>query len=339
MQVFLVPNLFEPVGQKRPCVLGTLGVPGAKLQIVHIATELVQAAHRAAGQYRREGRRKQGFKQTELVLAGKHTQRTQCLMANAALGVGNGAQKGRVVVVVGPQAEPGAQIANLSAVKKALAARHLVRNIGFAQRFLKRLGLVVGAVEHRKVFELAVLGAGLGQGALDPQALDARHRALGLMLLVVGVNHPHRFAFAQVAPQVFGKQLRVGADHVVRRAQNCRGRAVVLLQLHHFERGKVQWQLFKVVQRGPAPAVDRLVVVAHGGKAGVAVQVRGAAAVRLAAHQQIEHLVLGGIGVLVFIHQHMAHARLPLGANVRMFAQQLERQADQVVKVHALVGA
>jgi hypothetical protein len=52
----------------------------------------------------------------------------------------------------------------------------------------------------------------------------------------------------------------------------------------------------------------------------------------------LEHLVLGGVGVLVFVHQHMAHLGLPALAHLGVVGQQLERHADQVVKVHALVS-
>jgi hypothetical protein len=90
--------------------------------------------------------------------------------------------------------------------------------------------------------------------------------------------------------------------------------------------GKVQRQAPQVVQRGAAPAIDRLVVVAHRGEAGAR------------ADQQLQHFILRGIGVLVFVHQHVAELRLPLLAHFRMVAQQLQRQADQVVEVHALVG-
>jgi hypothetical protein len=51
----------------------------------------------------------------------------QGLVANAAFGRGDGAQKGRVVIVVDPQAKPGAQVADFGAVKKAGARPTLCR--------------------------------------------------------------------------------------------------------------------------------------------------------------------------------------------------------------------
>ena len=70
-----------------------------------------------------------------------------------------------------------------------------------------------------------------------------------------------------------------------------------------------------------------MVVVAHRGESA------------FVAHQVFQHLVLRGVGVLVFVHQHVPHLRLPFGAHVWVVLQQFERQANQVVKVHRLKGA
>ena len=156
--------------------------------------------------------------------------------------------------------------------------------------------------------------------------LDAADGALGLVFFVVALDHLDRLTFAQVAPQSLLIQLGVQRDHVVGRPQDGAGRAVVLFQRDHFELRIVLRQALEVVQRGAAPAVDGLVVVAHGGED---------AAI---AHQQLEHVVLGGVGVLVFIDQHMAQVALPLGAHVLVLGQQFHRQADQVIEVDRLVG-
>ena len=250
-------------------------------------------------------------------------------MSDAAFRCGDGAQKSRVVVVVDPEPKPGAQVLDFGTVEKAGAARDLVGNVRLAQGFLERLGLVVGAVQHGKVPQFLKLRP-TGADAAGAQALDARHGAFGFVVFAVGIDHAHRLAFAQVAPQVLREQLGVGADHVVGGAQDGAGGAVVLFQLDDLERGEVQRQAFEVVQRGAAPAVDRLVIVAHRRKT----RLSG----RLAADQQLEHFVLRGVGVLVFIDQHMADQALPFLAHGFMVLQQFERQADQVVEINALVG-
>ena len=113
---------------------------------------------------------------------------------------------------------------------------------------------------------------------------------------------------------------------MVGRAQDSAGGAVVLLQRDDLQSRIVLRQALEVVDGGATPAVDALVVVAHGGKR------------RVLAHQGLEQFVLHGVGVLVFIHQQVAEAVLPLAPGLGIGAQQLERQADQVVEVHRLVG-
>ena len=103
-----------------------------------------------------------------------------------------------------------------------------------------------------------------------------------------------------------------------------------MLQLDDAELRKVLRQFFQVIERGAAPAVNALVVIAHGGEA--------RAAGIGPAHQQLEQFVLDSVGVLVFVHQHMAQRLLPFLAHLGVVLQELERQGDQVVKVHALVG-
>jgi len=186
---------------------------------------------------------------------------------------------------------------------------------------------VVGAVQHTKIFPLPVLAACCLQRAFSAQTLDACHHALGLVLFAVTVHDAHRLALAQFAEQRFRKELGVRADDIVGGPQDGAGRAVVLLQLHHLQVRKVLRQFFQVVQRRAAPAVDRLVVIAHGGQPAPR------------AHQQLQHFVLRGVGVLVFIDQHMTQRSLPLAAYRFMVLQQLQRHADQIVKVHALIGA
>jgi hypothetical protein len=102
--------------------------------------------------------------------------------------------------------------------------------------------------------------------ACRAQRLDARHRALGLVLLAVALQHAHRLAVAEVAPQLLLEELRVGRDHRVGRAQDVAGAAVVLLQRDDLELRVVLRQPLQVVDGGAAPAVDALVVVAHGGE-------------------------------------------------------------------------
>ena len=247
-------------------------------------------------------------------------------MANAALGAGDGAQESRVVIVVDPQAKPCAQIFDFCAVKKTLPARDFVGNLRASQSFLKRLGHVVGAVQNCKLFELSELRAPAAHSSACTQRLNARHCTLSLVFFVVSVHHAHRFTFTQLRKQSFGEQFGVGCNHVVGRAQDGTGRAVILLELDQFQIWKVLRQTLQVVQGGAAPAVNRLVIISHCRKA------------RTRPYQMFQNLVLRGIGVLVLVHQHMAHGRLPMFAFLWKLHQQLQGQTNQVVKIHTLIS-
>ncbi len=85
-------------------------------------------------------------------------------------------------------------------------------------------------------------------------------------------------------------------------------------------------QLLQILDVGAAPAVDRLVVVAHCRKLGTD------------TGQQLEQLVLAGVGILIFIDQQVAQAVLPFLGDLRMLGEQLHRQADQIVEIHRLIS-
>ena len=244
-------------------------------------------------------------------------------MANATLGCGHRAQEGGVVVVVDQQAQPCAQVLDFGAVEVTLAAADLVGNLRGAQLLLKDPGLVVGAVEHRKVAELQRSAAAAATAA---QALDAGHRAFGLVLFTVALQQANWVAFAQVGPQLLVKDLGVARDHRVGRPQDAAGAAVVLFQRNDLQRGKVLRQTLQVFNGGAAPAVDALVVVAHSGE------------VLACARQGLEQFVLHGVGVLVLVDQDVVELRLPFGAGFVVALQHHQRQLDQVVEVHGLEG-
>ena len=85
----------------------------------------------------------------------------------------------------------------------------------------------------------------------------------------------------------------------------------------------------KVVQSGTPPAVNGLIVIAHSGE--FCPLIFGV------AHQVFEQLVLGNIGVLVFIHQEVIDLFVPALCDIRKASHQLQRQAQKIIKINALV--
>ena len=101
-------------------------------------------------------------------------------------------------------------------------------------------------------------------------------------------------------------------------------RAIVLLELHHACLGEVLLEVEDVLDVRAAPAVDRLVVIAHDHKVLV---LRG---------KQVRDLVLDVVRVLVLVHADVAEALLVLLEHLRTGAQQLERSHQKVVEVHGV---
>ena len=259
-----------------------------------------------------------GLEQADVALAGVFAQQLEGLRTDAASGRGGGADEGRIVVVVGQQAQVGAQVLDLGTVEERLAAGDLIGDVLFAKHLLDDPRLVVAAVEHGEVRPF--------QALLEAGCLNALDDGFGFVLVVVAGQHLERIALAQGRPQRLGVELGVLGDEGVGRVQDGAGGAVVLLQLDDGEVGKVLPQALEVLQRGAAPAIDGLVVVAHGGQA------------RAVAHQLLQERVLRHVGVLVLVHQEVAQLFLPEATGFLVLAQQLERQADQVVEVHRLVA-
>ena len=240
------------------------------------------------------------LEQADLALAGVFAERLQRLRADAAPRGGGGADERRVVVLVGQQPQVGAQVLDLGLVEERLPAGDLVGDLLLAQHLLDDARLVVAAVEDGEV--------GKGAALLELGGLQAHHHRLGLVLVVVAGDHLDRVAEAERGPQPLGVQLGVVVDQRVGGSQDGAAGAVVLLELDHLQLRIVVGQAPQVLQGRAAPAVDRLVVVAHRGEA-VAF-----------ADQFPQQLVLGGVGVLVFVDQEVAQ---PLAPQLRALAASL----------------
>ena len=120
--MLFVINVFQPLQQQCQRGFAALCVFGAVLQIVDLVAKGLQAVDRALRQDADQRMAEHRLKHADSVKGGELAQLLQRGVAYAALGRGDAAQKRRVVVVVHPQAQPGAQVADFGAVKKALAA-------------------------------------------------------------------------------------------------------------------------------------------------------------------------------------------------------------------------
>ena len=226
-------------------------------------------------------------------------------------------QEGVVVVRVDQQAEVAHQVLHLLAGEEAGAAGQAIGNLVVLQLQLHQLGLVVAAVEDGEVAVRALGAQVLGE--------DFQCHPLALGLLVARADHADLVAMAHFRPQLLLEHVGVVGDEDVGALEDAAGGAVVLLQHHYLQGRVVLLQQHQVFRTRAAPGVDRLVVVADHGE------------LVAHAHQHLHQQVLAGIGVLVFVHQQVADAVLPLLEDVGVFLEELDRQQDQVVEVHRVV--
>ena len=135
----------------------------------------------------------------------------------------------------------------------------------------------------------------------------------GARFLLVVPEPPDRdlLAEAHVGVQRLAEAAGIVGDEVGGGAENVTRRAVVLLEPDDLGAGKVFLEAQDVVDLRPAPAIDRLVVVAD------------AANVARPLGQEPQPEILHDVGVLVFVDQDVAEAAVILRENVRVPLQDL----------------
>jgi hypothetical protein len=106
--------------------------------------------------------------------------------------------------------------------------------------------------------------------------------------------------------------------------EDVRRGAVVALQPDDACAGEVLLEAQDVVDLGPAPAIDRLVVVAD------------AADVAVALGQQAQPQILRHVGVLILVHQHVLELLLVLGQHAFVVLEQAKGFEQQVAEVHGV---
>ena len=183
---------------------------------------------------------------------------------------------------------------------------------------LQQPRLKVASVKHRKIAPLGFF--------LDAPSEHLAGHSLGFGLLMAVHHHANRRAVTHLRPQGFVVDVGVVGNQRVGGAQYRAGRAVVLLQLDDFQAREILPQGDQVFRPCAPPGVNRLVVVADHGKGGAF------------GHQQLYQQVLGDVGVLVLIHQHIVDFSPPAGQRFRVTLQEHHGQQNQVVEIHRVVG-
>ena len=209
--------------------------------------------------------------------------------------------------------EIGDRVLDLGPLVEARAADHPVGHALPHEQVLEHAGLRVHPVEDRDVGRARTRVDRLGDLAGDEP---------GLGVLVVGLDHPHREAGAEVRPEPLRLSVRVAVDDVVRGVEDRLRRAVVLLERDDVRPGEVVLELGDVSDVGAAERVDRLVLVADHGD------------VPVALGEQRHEPELGVVRVLVLVDHDVAPPVLPGRPRLLVVLEQEHGAHDQVVEVH-----
>ena len=165
----------------------------------------------------------------------------------------------------------GQRVLDLAPLVEPRPADELVADAVAEERLLDRAGLRVHPVHHGHVLgpepgRLVVVrapGEPRAAPGLPDQALDLAGDPLGLLLLVERLEPLDRHAALVLGPELLVGPPLVARDHGVGRVEDQLRRAVVLLELDDRRVRVVALEVEDVLDVRPAPAVDRLVVVAH----------------------------------------------------------------------------
>ena len=177
-----------------------------------------------------------------------------------------------------------------------------------------------GAHENGHIIKAhRIAPAGAARHRLDLLADPAR-----LLLAVPMADQPDLFALGFGSPKLFAQTVRIARDHAGRGGQNMRGRAVILLKPHHMRSGKILFKPQDIAHFGAAPAVDRLIVIAH------------AADVFMRPRQKPQPQILRHIGVLVFVHEDIFEPTLILPQHVVVGLKNCHHMQEQIAKIHGV---
>src|SRR6185437_14270540 len=219
---------------------------------------------------------------------------------------------GGIVVPIRHQPQIRERVFYLRALEEPQAAIDLVWNAAGDERFLERTRLSVGSVQHRDV--AAPIASG---DIVDDTASDE----LRLVPLVEGGVDLDGQAGLTVSPQRLAQTAGVVCDQPIGGGQDRRGGAVVLLQPVEFRAGVVPAELLQILHARAAPAVDRLVVIAHYER------------VSLGSGDEAQPGVLDGVGILEFVNQHVPEALTVMRQELRMVAPELVGAQQQLREI------
>ena len=228
------------------------------------------------------------LEQRNPLLLGDGLHGPQGLVADAAGGLVHHPAERFVVAGIDHQLEIGHHVLDLRPVEEGVAGVDHIGDVAPAELLLQRAGLRIGAVEDGEILVLRPPGTHPLQDVGDDH-----HR---LLLLRIGLDHVEALPRFAHGIAVLGDAPLVVGDHGIGRVHDGLRGPVVPFEAEEPAFRVVLFEIQDVLDARPAEGVDGLAVVAH--HADVPVELR----------EFLEDEVLGGVGVLVLVHQDVREA-------------------------------
>ena len=210
------------------------------------------------------------------------------------------------------QPQIGQRVPHFGALIKAEPADDAIGQADGNEAVFKQARLELGAHQDRHVVQRNALARQpLGLVAHQPGFLRPVPHARHFHALTAGVGGEQRLA----QPAAVVRDQRVGSGKNVGRG------TVILFQPDHLGTGKIRFEAQDIGHFCAAPAVDRLIIIADAGQ------------VARRPHQRFQPLILGAVGVLIFIHHHIFETALIIGLHIGVLAENGQHVQQQVAEI------
>ncbi len=252
------------------------------------------------------------FRNGQRLRAGDLVELFQGRIADAAAWRVDDALEGKPVFRLMDEAQVCQRIADFLALVEARAADDAIGNAQRDEAFLELAGLEAGTHQDRHVLEL---------GALALQAFHFLADLARFLRPVPRAEDADLFALGHIGPQRLAQAAFIVRDETRGGGEDVRGGAVILLQADHLGAGKILLELQYVLDLGPAPAIDGLIIVAH------------TADVLVGLGERAQPEILCDVGVLVFVDQDIAELFLVALQPVRRALEDGEIMQEQIAEI------
>src|SRR5690625_1431485 len=162
--------------------------------------------------------------------------------------------------------------------------------------------------------------------ALTLKTFDLFADEAGLRLAVPEALDAHWLSRISLRPERLAEPPLIARDEPGSSTQYRRGGTIVAFQPNNLCVGEVLLEAQDVFALRAAPAVDRLVVIAH------------AADIVLRHGEQAQPEILGDVGILIFIHEQITEALLPALRHLWPHSEERQIVQQQVTEVAGIQG-